>query len=479
VRCAGYASKLAGEADVAAPNGVELRTTMQALEEQLSRDTDARADIGKLLDQGWKVALASKLTAKPANPAACPKPTVPILSQDDLGSSSGLKGNIPLSSIKVEESPSSSVRFLVADPALEDRALSCSASGTPTTLVCTPVGAEAAAHAPGLSLLGTTDPGSYPWVFAGAHGQLGIYRPSGVLAIQGVTALDASVGPDGSSLILVRAPNGDIRVQLLPVVGPNPPSEPALDAAEVASDDDVAFLWSWILLRSGPHARFPNHLVARSVSPTGVVGPQTDIGDVTKVGALDGSTATPRFSACRSGSNMAVRLHGAAADEMVFYTGSLWTAPVVVPSNGGELSCDKNEAMVTRVSKGVVEEAHCNAGGCTPTRLSLPDLLAGTDVAPKSPASVVAAAIGQRLLVVWDAGPMGGLRMRVAVESDLRTTRDILIADTKGMTGKAEVTDMRAISHGDSALLLLKTGDGVRILEAGGSGDLTMLHTKG
>jgi hypothetical protein len=432
-----------------------------------------------LLDHVWKVALESKLTAKPANPAACPKPTVPILSQDDLGSSSGLKGNVPLSSVKVETSPSSNIRFLVADPALEDRALSCSASGVPTTLVCTPVGAEAAAHSPGLSLLGTTDPGTYPWIFAGDRGQLGIYRPSGVLAIGGVKAIDASVGPDGSALLLVPGSGGDIRLQPLPVVGAIPPSEPAIGASEVANTDDVALFWSWIVLRSGPHGTFPNHLVAHSVSAGGVVGPAVDIGDVARAGAPESSSTAPRFSACRSGANLAVRVHGAQADEMAFYTGSLWTAPIVVPTRGGELSCDKNEATVTRVSNGVVEQAHCNAGGCAATRLSVPELLASTDVAPKSPASVAAAALGQRLLIVWDAGPLGGLRMRVAPESDMRATRDTLIADTLGLTGKAEVTDMRAVTHGDSALLLLKTGDGVRILEAGGSGGLTMLHTKG
>jgi hypothetical protein len=485
MRCASYASSIVSHADAAPSNGVEVQTSMAALAKEMSADTRATADLGKLIERSWKDAKAAGLDAKPANPASCPKPATVLLTGEAMSEPSGLAGDFPLASIRTEPVPTRNVRFLIADPALAEGPVSCSASGTPTTLVCAHVGDAVAADAPGLSLLGTTEPGAHPWIFAGDRGQLGVFRPSGTIALHGEPVFGASVGADDSAWLLVH-PRGssptDLQLVRAPLIGDATRGETILGGNEVGSLDDVTLMGSWILLRAGPRASFASHLVAHAVSTTGLVGPAVDIGDAASITPPSETDGVPRFSGCRSGANIVVRLHGARADAMTFFTGEIWTAPVALATRGGTLACDGNEAIVTSVTSPdggpVVEQSRCSASGCMASHVVMQDLLADTDVMPNGRWGFAAAALGRKLLIVWNAGPLGGIRMRLATPDTLNVTPDIVVVDTKQANGEGTVTDVRILPAASSAIVVLKTTRGVRLADIDIAGKVKMLHTQ-
>jgi hypothetical protein len=457
---------------------------MAALAKDMSADTTAAADLGKLIDEAWKDAKSAGLDAKPANPASCPKPAAVLLTTEAMSEPSGLAGDFALASIKTEPVPTRNVRFVVADAALGSGPVVCSASGTPTTLVCAHVGREAAADAPGLSLIGTTDPVAHPWIFAGDRGQLGVFRPSGTIGFRGEPVYGATVEADDSAWLLVHPPGGapnGLELVRAPLTGDVSRGEPVLGGSEVGSLDDVTLIGSWIILRTGPHATFPSHLVAHAVSATGQIGPAVDVGDATDITASDKMDGVPRFSGCKSGANVAVRLHGGKADALTFFTGEIWTAPVALATTGGTLTCEGNEAIVTSVTSSdgaapVVEQSRCSAAGCVAARVAMQDLLVDTDVMPKAQRSFAAATLDRKLLLVWNAGPVAGVRMRLASPETLKLTSDVVLADPGA--GKEAVTDVRIIPATSSAIVLLKTLGGVRVAAVDGAGAIVMLHTQ-
>jgi hypothetical protein len=486
VRCASYARDIEGRSRDVQTGAIELGTSMGALAKALEHDASATSDLRKLMDQTWKDANGAGLESKPGNPESCPKPTTPLVSAEQIHSPSGLRGDLDMANVKPEPSPTQNVRFLIADAKLDGGPVVCSASGTPVTLICAHVGGAAAAQSPGLELVGTTDPAAQPWVFAGDRGELGIFRPSGTLAVTGDRALGSSVVTDGSAWLLVHPHNSastDVRLLHAPLLGDVPAAQPGLDPVELGDLDDVTLAWSWVVFRAGPHATFPSHLVARSLSATGALGPSIDIGAPTEVDASPPKDGHSHLSACRSGSNLAVRLHGASTDAITFFTGATWTPPVSLSTRGGVLSCDKNVARVTAVGAApgggpMVEQSTCSASGCAVSRIGMGDLLADTDVRPRGPGNFAAAELAGKLLIVWDSGPVGGIRMRLAAPDALKVTPDAVLVDTQDDAEKLPVTDVKIVAAVDSAIVVLKTTDGTRVFAVDGHGKVDVLHTR-
>jgi len=476
VRCASFARGVADRADALGVASVDVRIPMKALATALQDDVDATADLGKLVDETWKAArttdVLSDRSASPANPASAPKPTLPALAADALTASPSFAGDFDLKSVVVDPAPSANLRFLLDDRRLAGGALICAASGAPITLSCDHPAKEVGMSSPGLELVGTTDVNAFPWLFAGDRGQLGVYDPSGKLVLRG-PAWGASVGPDDSAFFLVHQPGGApnrLGLVVAPRNGVASDPKPVLDANELARPGDATLAWSWLIDWGGPQAKLPHHLVARALGALGEVGPAIDIGDVPgEEPAVVGLADTERrFTACRSGSHLAIRLHGAREDALTFYTGVAWTTPVALRIQGGDLVCEQNEAVATRVTHAdrgaVVEQSRCNASGCKESRVGLRDLLAGTDVMPLAGAENFAATeLDEQLLLVWNAGPVGGLRMRLASNDMLKERGDILLADTLKATPEAAVTNVRLVAAAEEAMLFVKTVGGVHL----------------
>jgi hypothetical protein len=152
--------------------------------------------------------------------------------------------------------------------------------------------------------------------------------------------------------------------------------------------------------------------------------------------------------------------------------------------------CEGNEAVVTEVAdtrgrdgaSPSVEQSRCNASGCTVSRVALSDLLAGTDVMPaknvRGSGSFAAAELNGKLMLVWNAGALGGLRMRLASMDRLKATPDILIADTEAGDARSAVVDLRVFSAAEAAVLFVKEADGTRVFSVDGAGAMVPLHTQ-
>jgi hypothetical protein len=485
--CAPAAALLSEHADSVETGGADLKTSTTALAKALRENANATADMGKLVDQVWKDAATAGLKAEPTGTTAVPKAAVALFTKEVLHEASGLAGEFAVGSLKPEPVPTKSLRFLIDDNGLVGGALLCTASGVPTTLSCKHVAADVAKHTPGLSLDGTTDPDAQPWIFAGERGQLGIFRPGTAPAITGVSSYGSSVDKDGSGWLLAHPTSGtatEIQLTHPPLTGDVPAGRPALDSGEIDSLVDVGLASDWIVDRTGAKAHPPLHLVGHKISDKGDIGPLVDIGDAATLERPEREDKAPRFSSCKSGSNLTVRVHGARGDAVAFYTGSVWTAPLPLQTRGGVMVCRGNEAVVTQVSRVVdaegshptVEQSRCNASGCTAARLPIREMLSGTDVVPQETNSFTAAEVNGKLLLVWSAGPLGGLRMRFATLDRMKATPDELIVDSREDSGQSTVTEVKLLPTPDGAILFVNTTTGARLFNVDGAGKLTVLH---
>ena len=123
-----------------------------------------------------------------------------------------------------------------------------------------------------------------------------------------------------------------------------------------------------------------------------------------------------------------------------------------------------------------VDQSRCNPSGCTASRLSVRDMLLGTDVVPQEAGSFTAADIGGKVLLVWSAGPLGGLRSRFAPLDRLKSTPDELLVDSREENGQTTVTELRLLPTAEGAILVVNTTSGPRLFAVDASGKLSVLH---
>jgi len=168
-------------------------------------------------------------------------------------------------------------------------------------------------------------------------------------------------------------------------------------------------------------------------------------------------------------------VRGQKTDAIAFYAGGRWSAPMKAATHGGALTCHGLEAVTTVIDHvadrdkdlPVITQAKCNTSGCTTTKVETRLLLAGLDIGPSDAGSSVAADAGGKLLFVWNAGPVGGLRMRLGAPDRLKDADDVLLADVREEKGGASVSSiasMRVLSTNTYSLVFLGTTAGVKVL---------------
>ena len=104
-------------------------------------------------------------------------------------------------------------------------------------------------------------------------------------------------------------------------------------------------------------------------------------------------------------------------------------------------------------------------------------MLSGTDVVPQESNSFTVAEIGGKLLLVWSAGPLGGVRMRFATLDRMKATPDELIVDSREDSGQSTVTELRLLPTAEGAILFINTTTGARLFNVDATGKLSVLHT--
>jgi hypothetical protein len=157
-------------------------------------------------------------------------------------------------------------------------------------------------------------------------------------------------------------------------------------------------------------------------------------------------------------------------------------------TRGGAFTCHGLEAISTTVEhmadrdkdSPIITQSKCNTSGCTSVRVEGRTLLAGLDIGPADAGSSVAADIGGKLLFLWNAGSVGGLRMRLATTDRLKDTEDVLITDTreeKAGSLVSSIAGMRVLTTNNYGLVFVNTTSGIKLLRIdGATGKLTPLQ---
>ncbi len=158
------------------------------------------------------------------------------------------------------------------------------------------------------------------------------------------------------------------------------------------------------------------------------------------------------------------------------FAGGRWAAPVKTSTRGGALTCRGVEAVTTQITHAIesgknfptIRQARCAASGCTTSIVNVREILGPVaDIAPADASAIAAADVGGKLLMVWNAGPAGGLRMRFAPAERIKDAEDIVITDGRDPAGGAKgtvLTEVRVMSGSTHGVIFVGTTAGVRAL---------------
>lgn len=462
-----------------------LREAAEALGKALKADQALTSNLKPAVDKLWAAAAADKLTLV-AVPNATPAPKVPpvLFAGEALRTMPRFLGaTFPLASVREEQAPMNKLRFLIDQKDLPEGPVLCTATSTDTAIRCAKIPETVATMSPGLRLIGTLEPGAQPFFFAGDRGQLGIFPPTGKHAIAASVAFGAIARADGSIAFLTRKGGKEVYLVSQPAVGATN-EQVALQGTDVEAPTHAGLFWEWLVYRAA--GKSPQHLVARKIEGTIIKG-TNDIGELAEQAPPDKTGAEPQIHACKSDEAIAVRARGQRADAISFFSAGRWSSPIKADTRGGALTCRGVEAISTMVEHTadrdkdypVITQARCNASGCTTQVIDMRKVLAGSsEIAPADAGSFGAADVAGKLLVVWNAGVAGGVRMRFALPERIKDADDIIITDGRDDKGEAKtsiVAQVRVISASSFGLIFLNTTLGVRVLRVDASGQLTPL----
>jgi hypothetical protein len=101
------------------------------------------------------------------------------------------------------------------------------------------------------------------------------------------------------------------------------------------------------------------------------------------------------------------------------------------------------------------------------------------DVKETMPTHLAAADVGGKLLLVWRAGTVGGLRMRLAPQEHIEEPADAVVYDDLTANGETSPTSTllgwELLARGDYALVVIATTSGVHVLRIDAAGKVTPL----
>ncbi len=468
-----------------------LGTAAEALGKALETDTNATQDLGGKVDALWAEAEKAKLKGVvPADATKAPKPAVVQITAEAWAAlPKFVSGAFRLANVREEPWPGKKLYFLIDEKDSPDGALICTADGSEPAVKCMKVPAAAAAYSPGLRLLGGTEEGARPFYFAGDRGQLGVFPPDAKGTLATTVVYGAASHKDGSFAFLSRPEKSkDLQLTVFPATGPST-DQIVLRGDELDTPAKAGLFWDWFVYRSLAKAGPPpvtSHLYARKLEGATLKEP-VDVGELEAPPFAELERGESQLSACKSDDGLAVRVRGEKGDQIVFLASGRWSAPFTASTRGGTLTCRGLEAIVTTIEHTsetdkdfpTVTQAKCNMAGCTTTTVSMRRVLAGAaDIAPIDASNVVAADVGGKLMIAWNAGVSGGLRMRLAPADQIGDAPDVLLAAPrieKNGQAASPITQLRALPASGWAILFMNTTSGVRALRVEPNGKVTPL----
>jgi hypothetical protein len=485
-RCAQHAYALREalvDSSKAQPNTKDLAYWAEKLAVQLKDDNSYANDLSASMDEAWTQAkkLGLVATQVPEIPAA-PAPAAPLTVDLLAASDPVVKGAANLKSLHTEPHAGASLQVLFDDKEAPNSPLLC--TFTASHAHCAQLSGDVASQ-DGLRLLGSSDDESDVLVFAGTRGASGVFRSqtgekvesggfSGYAAKDGFSSV--LVWDEASKDIRLTRKNGkDSRKQSIGV--------PESRLKMVSPYAGAQLMWNHLVVRGAN--RFGEQWLSvadvQSAEP-GLTALQ-DVGSLAEPGGAEGKPDDiPPLTGCRTPKTTVIRARGEKSEFLSFLINGKWTKPVTVLGTGGTLSCRRSEASIARVDQPpggenrletAITHARCTAASCQIERMKLDQFLKGElTLAPT--ATVAAADVDGKLLVVWDAGERGGLRMRLAPSDRIAKAPDVIIFDDlvkEGVVQKAStIFDVRLYSREKFAVLMLATSAGLYTIRVDSDG---------
>lgn len=493
-RCAPLAHELSEHAKGLAGREA-LVDASELLAKSIVGDPASTGNFKDTLDKLWAAATAAGLSAGVAAGVPMPPAAATPLSDEQLRDLPRLVGGgFTLSSIRAESFVSSSARFLIDQRDLPGGPQLCTVSSTDASASCKRMGAAAGKLSPGLRLGGTADDGAEPMVFAGERGQLGAFRGDDSFG-DGFTVGSYS-RKEGLSLLLTRTSTRDVKLTA------KAPGKASVDRSALVASDvgnaavTVGLFWDTLAYRTAAKATPASRFIVKKVADNGDLGPAVDVGELEDTTPGDEAAVDPRarqtetdderqMVGCRTADATMIRLRGTKQDYVTFFQAGKWSPVAKSPSKGGLFSCHATEATTTRVASlmeqernfATIHQSKCSLSGCVAGSVSIRDLVGGLmDAAPVDVKGVQAVDIEGKLLVVWNAGFNGGLRMRIGSLAQIKEATDVVIVDQrddKSGLKLAAITEIRLLPAKQFALLFLATPAGTKLLRIDGTGKIT------
>ena len=491
-RCATMAHDLAEHAKASGGPYAPIQASAEALSKALLDEASATGSFREPTEKLWADAAKASLKADKASPDnRAPKPSTALSHDAYIALPRFLSGGVAVSSIRVA-SPEGPATFVIDQPDLAEGPQVCVAGAT-GDVKCARLAAAAVKLSPGLRLLGHVEDGARPYLFAGDHGQSGILKPDGSEAAPAAYVLGSLSRKDGTLFALERSGSREAKLVTVSASG----SKSDRPIARDLSGDAVAsagIASGWVAYRTGTKGA---HLTLRKLPDgTGEPGPAVEAGDIEdapappetgrgarRAPAAGGAEDDDRaMASCRDGETIGLRMRGTGADAVSILQAGRWSPPLKSPSVGGSFTCRKGEVVSTRVSPiieqeknwAAISQVRCTLAGCTPTAITMKDLLPNLlEAAPVDERAALAADLDGKLLVVWNAGYSGGIRMRLAPAAQIKDTDDTVLVDTRDPKSAQKlsiITEIKLIPAGNSALLFLGGPTGTRVFRIESSG---------
>jgi hypothetical protein len=174
-------------------------------------------------------------------------------------------------------------------------------------------------------------------------------------------------------------------------------------------------------------------------------------------------------------------VRGESNDFLTFRINGTFSKPVNA-SNIGVLGCYGTTATIVEVTRqggGSARIFHdtCTSAGCVRAVINPESLDSNSpDLRPRNTGNVAAVDVDGKLLVVWEAGERGGLRMRMGEPDKFAHTETTVVLDDRVENGKSggesTLLGFRLYSREHFAVLLLSTMAGVHAFRISPTGTI-------
>lgn len=488
--CATYAHQLAESTRGSGDAKTGLSPSADALAKSLGDNASGLAEFKSDVDRVWKEAEKLGLKAGPAPagvkpPAKVERPTWTSEQFKELPRA--LSGAFSMTNVRPDPVVMSRAGFVVDQKDVPEGPVHCSAGPADTGLRCVRLPPASLALSPGLRPFGTFEDGKKPLFVAGDRGSTGIFSPDGE-KVASVALMGAWLRDDGGAWLVARKDAKTTALLFAPPKG-QAAERPLFGPGELESPAHASIAWDWLAYRTKS-----GKLVVRKLpTAAGEAGAAIEVGELTEPAPLEIAPGDDDVvSACRAADNATVfvRVRGGKTDAFAVFSGSKWSGPFKTSSKGGVMTCTPAALTITKTTNVItgdknlatVTQTMCSrTGECTQGASGVQEMTGGvTDLAPSDAQGFSAASVLDKVAVVYHAGLIGGLRVRVAPIGKLRDAEDHAIFDPREEGGTLKLgsfLDVKVIPGGTFAVILVGTTNGVRALRVDGTGTLTPLTT--